>query len=414
MSKRLKIRFPTEEAFNAAQAIETPGAEQIVSNEKRKYYSINIDELPDNISSRELVSAGVERIPTLGNIAERFGADIVEDYQYELDANASDFSFEAIEAPSQGTLSDVTDMIAAPKAWQHSTGKGATIAIVDTGIDGSHSEFPQEKRVGSWQPIGDTPWTDWEGHGTMCATIAAASDGTAGGQYRGVAPDAGLIACKTEFYDSELAAIYDFLVTKIGDFEGPIIASNSFGRKTGSPPPVPSHSDFIDALSDAIEEGIIAFFSAGNNHKKANGLPSACDPNSVWLHKSRADVFAVATCDLDQQMWFYSSRGPGQHFGDANTSSKPDVTAPTPRNGKILYGSGESVLSNGWGTSGACPQVAGLAALMVSLDSSLGRSDVFEAIRESAQSIGHGTYCEGAGMVDCGATIDKVVAGFTS
>ena len=104
-------------------------------------------------------------------------------------------------------------------------------------------------------------------------------------------------------------------------------------------------------------------------------------------------------------MWFYSSRGPGQHFGDANTNRKPDLTAPTPHNGKILYGSGERVLQNGWGTSGACPQVAGLAALLLSANPGLTRAQLFDKIRNSTTSLGFGPECQGTGLVNCEAAL---------
>lgn len=410
MAKRFKIRFPSQDALIASQAIETPGADAVLTNEKRRYISMEVADISSSIELNEAVALSIERTPTLAEIVERFGAEIVEDYQYELDDAEDDFSFEGVEDVAEGSLSDVTDMIKAPAAWDSTTGKEATIAIVDTGIDGSHPEFPDWKKAGNWEPLGDTPWTDWQGHGTMCAAISAASNDDHESRYRGVAPDAKLIACKTQFYDSELAAIYDFLTEQVEGVSGPLIASNSFGRKTGAPPPVPSDSDFIPALDDAIAAGVTVFFSAGNNHQRAGGSPSECTPNSIWLHKSRADVFAVATCELNKKMWYYSSRGPGQHYGDSGMSRKPDVTAPTPRNGEILYGGGERILPNGWGTSGACPQAAGLAALMVSLNASLSRDAIFDAIRANARSISHEYECQGNGLIDCGATISQLLS----
>jgi serine protease AprX len=275
--------------------------------------------------------------------------------------------------------------------------------VVDTGIVGTRPEFPNSKRAGHWVAQGDQPWTDWEGHGTMCACIAAGTR-AAGGSFDGVAPDAKIIACKTRFFELELAAIYDMLTDRVNQGEV-IVATISFGRKVGAPPPVPGNNKFIDALDDAIAAGVHVFFSAGNNHKLAGGAPDACNPNSIWLHKSRADVMAVATCNLQEAMWYYSSRGPGQHFGDPNTNRKPDVTAPTPRNGEIVYGGGIQVLPNGWGTSGACPQAAGLAALLLALEPSTSRADLFNLIRETARGLGHGPACEGAGMIDCAAAV---------
>src|SRR5207248_1641981 len=112
----------------------------------------------------------------------------------------------------------------------------------------------------------------------------------------------------------------------------------------------------------------------------------ACSPNSIWLHKSFDCLTAVGTCGLDEILWSYSSRGPGQFFGQSGTNAKPDVIAPTPRNGRIVFGAQDRTLTIGWGTSGACPQVAGLAALILSLDPHLRPTEVRDLIKGAAKS----------------------------
>jgi len=107
-------------------------------------------------------------------------------------------------------------------------------------------------------------------------------------------------------------------------------------------------------------------------------------------------------------MWSYSSRGPGQHFGAPDAGEKPDVVAPTPANGAVLYGSQLRVLQHGWGTSGAAPQAAGLAALLLSRRPDLQNGEIFDVIRETAVPLGHGRACEGRGMVDCRAALDRI------
>lgn len=62
----------------------------------------------------------------------------------------------------------------------------------------------------------------------MCATIAAATRAD-GGNVDGVAPDAGVIACKTCFFEGELTNVYDYLTALATDRELHIIASNIFG-----------------------------------------------------------------------------------------------------------------------------------------------------------------------------------------
>ena len=275
-------------------------------NQKRQFLGVR---LPS--AGRE--SAGAQRAfeAQLRSYEEIFGGEIVEDFQYSMESEI--FAPETFlpERPQNPSLDDVLEMIRAREAWELSRGAGVTIAVVDTGVDGRRPELPSSKRMGSWQPLGDQPWTDYNGHGTMCACIAAGTR-SEGGVFDGVAPDAGLIACRTRFFDTELTTIYDYLIGLVQTKGLTIVATNSFGIRTGEPPPDPVDSDLDAALDDAIAAGIHVRFSAGNYHDLAGGDPGQCQPTSIWLHKSRADLMAVATCKLDRSMWFYSSRGPAR------------------------------------------------------------------------------------------------------
>jgi subtilisin family serine protease len=86
---------------------------------------------------------------------------------------------------------------------------------------------------------------------------------------------------------------------------------------------------------------------------------------------------------------------------------KPDVTAPTPPNGRVVYGDEVRSLPNGWGTSGACPQVAGLAALLRGKRAATVQ-EVRDAVRGTAVPLGHGPDCEGEGLIDCAAAIAAI------
>jgi len=395
-SRRFKVRFKEAGALRAAQSMRSPHALTRVANEKRGFLSVQVP-----FQTRGLAAAERRFDSQLYVFERELGGKILEDYRFDLDGAGPAHLDRGRDEPS---LKDVIERIRAREAWELSRGAGITIAVVDTGINGERPEFPAGKRQGAWQPLGDTPWTDWDGHGTMCACVAAGTT-EEDGAFDGVAPDAGLIACKTHFYDSELASAYDYLIDRTERDGLRIVATNSFGRHTGSPPPEPSDSDFLPALDEAIRKGISVFFSAGNNHHLANGLPDQCHPNTIWLYKSRADVMTVATCKLDGSMWFYSSRGPGQLHGEPNMSPKPDITAPTPEHGSVVYGDEILAFPDGWGTSGACPQVAGLAALLLGADGGLGRDALFRLIRATAVPLGHGPGCEGAGLIDCMAAL---------
>lgn len=366
-------------------------------NDRRKFFAL---EPP----TEELAHLREELEDQFTMLSREFGAEIGPDYQYALDEHLDQVPL-CVEAERVGGRRSTTCWLAihAPEAWSESRGGGVTIAVVDIGIDGSRPEFPPVKRRGGWAPPGDDPWTDDEGHGTMVACIAAATRSD-GGAFEGVAPEAGIASYRTRFYDTELTTIYDLLVDRVEEGDV-VVATNSFGVRAGSPPPPRPDLDFPLALEDAIGAGVIVCFSAGNNHALAGGAAADCSPNSIWSDKCCEDLLAAASSRLDGTMWEYSSRGPGQHFGDPGMSRKPDVTAPTPANGRVLYGSEVRSLPDGWGTSGACPQVAGLAALLRSVRSQVQTLDVLETIRTTAVSLGHHPHCEGYGLIDCAGAL---------
>lgn len=399
---RFKVRFKDTAALRAAQAMEAPRSKVRVVNRKRHFLGVRLP-----LTAHESVAAQRAFEAELRSYEEVFGGEIVEDFQYSLEAEIFGPESFRPERPQDSSLDNVLAMIRAREAWELSKGSGVTIAVIDTGINSRRKELPQSKRMGSWQPLGEQPWTDYNGHGTMCACIAAGTR-KEGGSFDGVAPEAGLISCRTRFFDTELTTIYDYLIGLVQTKGLTLVATNSFGIQTGAPPPEPTHGDFEAALDDAIAAGIHVFFSAGNYHDLAGGDPARCHPSSIWLHKSRADLMTVAACKLDKSMWPYSSRGPGQRYCEPNTNRKPDVTAPTPENGRIVYGNEIVTLTEGWGTSGACPQVAGLAALLLAKKKSLSRQEVIDAIRTTSTSLGHGADCQGSGLVDCLAAVNAV------
>lgn len=295
---RYKVRFRDPAAFTAALAVGSPAAEVRVANRKRAFLGV---QMPSRL--RETAGAGRLFDRQLLAFETSYGAEIVEDYRYDPEARTEVFHAESFlpAGPDDPSLDDVLEKIRARPAWKASRGRGIAIAVVDTGIDGNRLEFPRAKRLGSWQPAGDLPWTDYDGHGTMCACIAAATR-SASGVFDGVAPEAGLIACRTRFFDTELTTIYDYLIGLVEAKALRIVATNSFGVQTGTAPPEPIGGDFEAALQEAIDKGILICFSAGNYHELAGGAPDRCAPSSIWLHKSRADLLTVAACKLDGSM----------------------------------------------------------------------------------------------------------------
>jgi serine protease AprX len=394
VSRRYKVRFPDAASFAAASSLENLDLPVAVSSAKRLFFTLSV---PAAYASVTALEQALER--RLEFFADNYGAEFAEDYRWDLDLPPA--SFTDHDGGGGPSLDDVLTSINAREAWvaAGNRGGGASIAVVDTGISGRRPELAA-RHAGSWQGGNARPWSDPVGHGTMCAVIAAGSR-AAGGRFDGVAPEARLIACRTRFFDSELAAIYDHLASLVArDPELRLIATNSFGRRWGSPEP-PAGSDFPAALADALAAGVAVLFSAGNNHQLAGGLPELCQPCTIYNYKLRGDVFTVGACDLEGELWDYSSRGPVSGAGPP----KPDLVAPVPSRGLVAFGDENRRFPFGWGTSGACPQAAGLAALLWTAAPDLSPAELFAQMRQGARDLGRASSCQGAGQLDCRAAL---------
>ena len=318
-------------------------------------------------------------------------------------------------AAAPRTMKDVMSHINALDAWRVTRGGGVTIAVVDTGVCGSMLEFPAEQR----SPV-DLPsafhghhWADIKGHGSMCAAIAGGTT-LREGRYDGVAPDATLLSARTDLSSTDIFNIYDALIDhkRRGSIEGPLVISNSYGLYTCTAPNVlPADHPYMDIVLTAIAEGIVVVFAAGNNHYDVlcNNDPTQCSPNTIWAANSHEKVLSVGTVNEANSNrdpatpHANSSRGPGQWSGDL---PKPDCVAPT--YGEVVWGCGYRQM-DWWGTSGACPQVAGLAALMLSVNVALSPARVGDIIRATCHKLGAPEACVGSGLIDCSAAVQAAL-----
>jgi serine protease AprX len=388
-ARRFKVKFPDAASFAAASALENEDLAIAVMSVKRLFLTLSVPAvLAGDVQAEQRLDRRLEFF------SETYGATFTEDEKWDLDAPPLSTPESFAAGPS---LDDVLEAIGAPEVWSEGNqGAGATIAVVDTGVAGERSELAPERRRGSWQAAGASPWQDPVGHGTMCAVIAAGNR-KRGGRFDGVAPEAGIIACRTRFFDSELAAIYDYLTGFLVQDPGMrLVVNNSFGWRHGGGWST-AGSDFPAALQEAVEAGMAVLFSAGNNHQLAGGRPEQCRPCTIWNHKLRGDVLTVGACDLEGELWDYSSRGPSPRAGPA----KPDLVAPVPRRGLVAFGDEDRRFPFGWGTSGACPQAAGLAALLWTAEPDLVTADLFALMRNGAGDLGRAPSCQGAGQLDC-------------
>lgn len=300
-------------------------------------------------------------------------------------------------------------LIKAHRAWEYTRGEGVVVANIDTGVDYRHPQLRSSYRGyymkgdgGSGDstssvataatateqgrsPPTDSPsvvadheynWfdpsgqlaeaTDVHGHGTHTM-------GTMVGRTVGVAPGARWIAaqgCDQESCSQErlLASAQWVMCPTDGRGSKPRcdlgadIVNNSWG---GAITDEESMTWFSGAVAAWLAADMIPIFAQGNS---GPACATAGTPGDL------ADVIAVGAIDAIGSLTVFSSRGPGgAKLGHARW--KPDYVAPGQAVVSCASGGGLIAMS---GTSMAAPHVAGVAALLLSLRSSL----TFEQMRK--------------------------------
>ncbi|HEX8407463.1 MAG TPA: S8 family serine peptidase [Thermoanaerobaculia bacterium] len=234
------------------------------------------------------------------------------------------------------------------------TGKGAVVAVLDSGLDFGHPDFPQAEAK---PPIVlDGPDAiDRNGHGTHCAGIVAGPVRPAQLPRYGVAPDATLLVVNVYDGDGESSdwKLLRGLLAAHG--EGAHVISLSIGDVPSAQCPEPS---FIFELVARVlmEYGTVIVAAAGNESDRMEPYIGAI------VHPADCpSIIAVASITEDLRPSRSSS-------GGICKQRMPALCAPGVgiRSSFLTAGAGADgpyfTLS---GTSAAAPHVAGVAALWV-------------------------------------------------
>jgi serine protease AprX len=221
--------------------------------------------------------------------------------------------FESSNAkPSPGV-----EVVDADQAWSQATGRGVTVALMDTGI-AEHPDL-EGSVVARMDFVRDgTTLLDPSGHGTFVAGLIAAHGRT----FKGVAPDAKLISLRVLDQNGNgtmrsVLAAFDWIL-KNRTTKHIKVLNLSFGA--------PQRSSYHRELLAGVVEsawlaGVTVVAAAGNDGPTPGtvAMPGA-DPFVITVG-SLDDQGTVATND-DRES-FFSSRGPTR-----DGFAKPDVLAP--------------------------------------------------------------------------------------
>ncbi|HEV7798356.1 MAG TPA: S8 family serine peptidase [Pyrinomonadaceae bacterium] len=304
------------------------------------------------------------------------------------------------------------------------TGKNVTVAVLDTGIDGTHGDLSsrvsknikladtQSASVGFRYPTNSEslPNTDQlYGHGTFVAGVIGGNGSQSGGKFSGVAPGARLVGLSA----GDLSLFYvlegfDYLLANGRDL-GVRIVNCSFSANT-----LYDVNDPINIASKMVTEaGINVVFSAGNAGAGAHTLnPYAAAP---W-------VVSVGATDTQGRLAPFSSRGdfgnpllhpslvaPGVGIVSLRGSGIPSVTGAEGLAGtdaRRLSATELPYYTTANGTSFSAPQVAGAIALMLEVNPGLTPAQVKDILQRTATPLPpYYAYEVGTGMLNVHAAV---------
>lgn len=303
-----------------------------------------------------------------------------------------------------------------PAAWNVTTGQGALVGAVDTGVDGGDPDLAG--KIASADAVGTTnPLSDPDGHGTHTAGLAcAATDngiGVAGAGW-------GCRLAVVKFPEAALTGgiadqdIIDGIRTAAD--RGVQAINMSFGGGQTSP----ALSQTIDY---AASKGIVLVAAASNDPTQEQGAPaSELQPGNAPNIAAGRGLVVTAADFSDTRAG--TGLGPqislaAYGFFDDGPLGPPGLisTYPgnrTPREGvtpldgcdcRRALGS-DSHYAYLAGTSMAAPQVTALAAMVANLNPFLSLRDKLTVIKRSARRSEGWTPELGWGIVDAGKAVD--------
>ena len=331
------------------------------------------------IKSIKIVNAVAASVTpeVISSIAERPEVLIIEPDEVVSIAEGKELQVEEIKTSGivQSNAWGV-NKIGAPAVWQQGiTGKGITVAVVDSGIDVQHPDLDDLDDNPSTNDLKVVNWIDYingknssyddYGHGTH---IAGTISGTgANGLHTGVAPGTKLIAAKVldesgSGYASNVILAFEWAVNN----DARVISYSCGGLRHYSP--------YTIAIDKVMAAGVIPVIAAGN---------SGMDSYTIECPGDEINSTTVGATDSSDTIASFSSRGPVDLNGQKYI--KPDISAPGV-DIESTYPDGSYEIASG--TSMATPHVSGTVALMLEKNPALKPSEIKQILENTAVDLG--------------------------
>ncbi len=306
----------------------------------------------------------------------------------------------------RAVLDVASPTVQAPSMWERMlTGKGITVAVLDTGVYNHPDLAGRIKGFKDCINRKDGPYDD-NGHGTHVAGDIASNGSKSGLLYRAPAPEAEIVGVKVldKNGSGTISTVIEGLQWCIDKREELSIkvANLSLGAQASE-----SYRD--DPVCQAVEKvwraGIVVCVAAGNDGPELNSISSpGIDPLVITVGALN-DAGTIEPGD--DAVADFSSRGP-----TVDNLVKPDVLAPGTNiislraPGSMTDKKSKKTRVGQWyasfsGTSMATPVCAGVVAQMLQLNNSMPPEQVKARLMETARKLsGLDPNVQGAGVID--------------
>ncbi|MCF6351902.1 MAG: S8 family peptidase [Cyclobacteriaceae bacterium] len=289
--------------------------------------------------------------------------------------------------------------INAPEAWVLTTGLNPVrVAVIDDGVE-NHTELGGRVLQG-FTPTNPTGFGAPNANGAhgqaVTGIIAATMDNSL--NITGIAPCSDIIPINIFNGGETINDLAEAINWAWNQGQADVI-NNSWGFTV--------NGTFFDAIEDAITNartlgrnglGTVVVFASGNSNQAFSGVTHPADVDGV---------LTVGAITNNGAIWNYSSRGSEMDLvtpsgdvnlnGDLRTIDREGANGYEPGNFTTRFG----------GTSGACPQVSGAVALLISLNPFLTEQNITDILRNTATDMGtsgfDNTY--GFGRLDISAAV---------
>jgi len=313
-----------------------------------------------------------------------------------------------------------------PRAWDVTTGAGALVGVIDTGLDATHPDLAGKVRAGDdydAQSGDGPPTTDEVGHGTHVASLACAAANNGVG-IAGAGYDCQLIVEKSDLTDASVARS---LVSATD--QGADAINMSFGTDGRSAAPQP----IVDAIDYAYQHRVVLVAAAADDQVEEQGDPAnVLQPTGTGPDINAGKGLTVTAATEQDRRASYAglgtqislaaygtvdeNSGPGGLLGafPANQTEieRGSLVPPSPPCGCRASFEGDNRYAYLQGTSMAAPQVAAVGALVRHLNPDLSIARILRLIKETARRpAGAGWSPDlGWGIVDAGNAVAAAAA----